>query len=346
MASGTKRAGTGVYLLLAVAIAIAAAALIVSLTTDRGSSKQQRAAANPIDIPALARETEPSVVAVFNKTPNGADEGSGVILSKDGLIVTNNHVVANSTALHVALPSGERVPAKIRGTDPLTDVALIQIPRHDLPTLSFADKLPEVGQQVIAIGNPLGFKGSVTSGIVSGLHRSIPSGGRTPSLVDLIQTDAPISPGNSGGALIDGAGNVVGINVAYIPPTARAVAIGFAIPAPLVSEVISELEKSGHAEHAFLGLSLSELSPQIAQRFGIGAQRGAIVVGVVHGGPAGSAGVRPGDVIVGIDGAGVGSVEDVYARLRHLAPGDSTTLTVLRGDKRIQMKVKLAERPQ
>lgn len=296
------------------------------------------------NVPELVERVHPSIVTITARGTRGEGEGSGVIWGADGTIVTNNHVVEGADDVGVALASGERLDARVRATDPLTDLALLEVDADGLPAARFADKLPLVGEAVLAVGNPLGFEGTVTSGIVSGLHRAIPSGGTTPALVDLIQTDAAISPGNSGGALIDYEGRVAGINVAYLPPAGGAVSIGFAIPSPTVIDVVEDLLDDGRAEHAYLGVSLTELTRQIAERFDIAARSGAIVGTVEAGSPADRAGVEPGDVITTIDGREVEAVEDVFGALRRNAPGDTVGLDVLRDGRTQQLQAKLGRR--
>jgi S1-C subfamily serine protease len=182
-------------------------------------------------------------------------------------------------------------------------------------------------------------------GVVSGLDRSIPTGGRTPALVGLIQTDAPISPGNSGSPLANGNGQVIGINVAFIPPQARAVSIGFAIPSTVARDVVSELLSEGSVEHAFLGVQLGAVTPEVAERFGLSTDEGGLVLDVVRESPAGRAGLRPGDLIVEVAGQPARVVEDVLAALRRRDPGDRLALVVARGDDRREVTVRLAELP-
>jgi len=295
-------------------------------------------------IPALVRQVEPSVVAILVRGEQGSGEGSGVIWDTKGTVVTNNHVVEGAREVEVALASGERVPAEVRATDPRTDLAVLDVNRDGLPAARFAPGRPRVGELAIAMGNPLGFENTVTAGIVSGLDRAIPSGGQTPALVGLIQTDAAISPGNSGGALVGANGEVIGINVAYIPPQARAVSIGFAIPSSLASDVVRQLIETGEVEHPFLGVQLNALTPEISQRFGIETRDGAIVVAVGRGSPAAEAGIRPADVIVELGGRAVRVVEDVFAALRERGPGDRVLVTVLRQGERERIEVTLGER--
>ena len=291
-------------------------------------------------IPAIVQEVEPSVVAVLTD----AGQGSGVIWDEGGIVVTNNHVVEGASGVEVAFATGERVAADVRATDPRTDLAVLEVDREGLPAAQFADALPQVGELAVALGNPLGFENTVTAGIVSGLHRAIPSGGRTPALIDLIQTDAAISPGNSGGALVNADGRVIGINVAYIPPEARAVSIGFAIPAPEVVDVVTQLLESGGVEHAFLGVRPAPLTPQIAERFGIETDEGILVFSVVPGSGAEEAGLQAGDIVTRIGDTPIRQVEDLLSLLRERAPGDEIELHVLREGEEQTISVRLTDR--
>ncbi|MGH3030725.1 MAG: S1C family serine protease [Gaiellaceae bacterium] len=293
-------------------------------------------------VPAIVQEVEPSVVAVLTN----AGQGSGVIWDEGGIVVTNNHVVESASDLEVAFATGERVAADVRATDPRTDLAVLEVDREGLPAAQFADALPQVGELAVALGNPLGFENTVTAGVVSGLHRAIPSGGRTPALIDLIQTDAAISPGNSGGALVDADGRVIGINVAYIPPEARAVSIGFAIPAPEVVDVVTQLLETGEVEHAFLGVRPAPLTPQIAERFGIDTDEGILVFSVVPGSGAEEAGVQAGDIVTRIGDTPIRQVEDLLSFLREQAPGDEIELRILREGEEQTIPVTLTDRPE
>jgi serine protease DegQ len=321
-------------------------AVTVTETTRESTPTAQEDGGNRGDfgaIPAVVRDVEPSVVAVT--VDNG--EGSGVIWDRDGIIVTNNHVVEGSDRVEVVFATGNRADARVRATDPLSDLAILEVEAESLPAARFSDELPRVGELAVAIGNPLGFENSVTAGIVSGVHRMIPGGGQqTQALVDLIQTDAAISPGNSGGALVNADGEVMGINLAYIPPETGAVAIGFAIPSPTVTDVVRQLLDDGTAEHAFLGVQPAELTRQLAERFDVEADTGILVVGVVEGSAAEGAGVRAGDVILAVDGTPMRRVEDLLALLRRHAPGDEITITITRdGDER-DVTVTLIDRPE
>ncbi len=296
-------------------------------------------------IPTIVDEVAPSVVAIVARGESAAAEGSGVIWSEDGLIVTNNHVVAGAGEIEVAFATGERAPAELVATDVRTDLAVVEVERTGLPAARFSSALPDVGELAVAIGNPLGFENTVTAGVVSALARAIPSGGQTPALVDLIQTDAPISPGNSGGALVAADGEVIGINVAYIPPPQGAVSIGFAIPSPTVTDVVDELLEDGSVAHAFLGVRPAQVTEAIADEFDLGTDDGALVLSIVAGSPAADAGLRPGDVIVDAGGRDVVVIEDLLAALRRREPGDRLEMTVLRGDRRLEIEAELRDLP-
>ena len=296
-------------------------------------------------IPGVVRKVGPSTVAVLVEGGAGRGEGSGVIWRSDGVIVTNHHVVAGARRVQVALASGQRIGARVQASDPRTDLAILRVRRDGLPAAEIASTRPQVGELAVAMGAPLGFENTATAGIVSGLDRSIPTGGRTPALVGLIQTDAPISPGNSGGPLANATGQVIGINVAYIPPQARAVSIGFAIPSTVARDVISELLADGSVEHAFLGVQLGAVTADIAERFGLSADEGALVLEVVTGSPADRAGLRPGDLIVEVAGQPARQVEDVLAALRRRDPGDRLAVVVVRGGDRREVTVRLGELP-
>ena len=300
-------------------------------------------------IPELVRRVEPSIVAVL-VTRAGVEtgEGSGVIVRSEGVIVTNNHVVVGGTEIAVALADGTQLPATVEATDPLSDLAILRVDREQLPAIELADGYPEIGQLAVAVGNPLGFENTVTAGIISGLGRSIPAsaaqGGQ--SLVDLIQTDAAISPGNSGGALIGPDGRLVGINIAYIPPSAGAVSLGFAIPSPTVRDVVGELLEDGTAEHAYMGVQMATVTPQAAEQLSLTVDSGAAVLTVEAGSPADEAGLRQGDVITAIDGVAVRDLPGLLTRLRRYDPGDTAELTVARKSGDVNVEVQFAARPE
>ncbi len=297
------------------------------------------------DVPDTVETVAPSVVTIFIRGAQGEGSGSGVIWDGQGSIVTNNHVVEGSGEIQVAFANGTRADAQVVGTDPRTDLAVIDVDREGLPAARFAQGLPRVGQLAIAIGSPLGLESTVTAGIISAVHRDLPSGGATPALVDLIQTDAAISPGNSGGALVDAGGRVIGINVAYIPPEARAVSIGFAIPSPVVRDIVPQLIENGRAEHAYLGVTPVPVTEELSRSFDLGADEGALIQSISEGSPAARAGLRPGDVIVELGGESIQTVEDLYAAIRARDPGDDVELTVVRDGDRRTVEVVLGRLP-
>jgi S1-C subfamily serine protease len=297
------------------------------------------------DIPAIVAEVQPSVVSI----QRDRGEGSGVFWSADGVVVTNHHVVQGVDEVVVVLADGTREPGTVIASDPRSDLAIVQVERDEpgnFPAAEFATDLPRVGSLAIAIGNPLGFENTVTAGIVSGQHRAVPGAAQgAPALVDLIQTDAAISPGNSGGALVGGDGRVIGINVAYIPPQAGSVSIGFAIPASTVRDVVGQLLEDGIAEHPWLGVEPVQLTPQIAQQFGLSRDTGALVVDVVPGSPAAAAGIEPGDVLVGVGDDRVETVEDLLGALRRHDVGASVAIRLNRGGEEQEVRVTLGAFP-
>jgi S1-C subfamily serine protease len=330
-----------------IAAALALPAVAVGLAACGGSSgpsesaASQTASAAPLAaaaanaaatdqlIPDLVQRVDPAIVSVLTST----GQGSGVVWDgAHGIVVTNNHVVEGANRVEVVTSDGEHIPARVRATDPASDLAVLEVDRTDLVSARFADTQPRVGELAVAVGNPLGFENSVTAGIVSALHRSLGGG----PYVDLIQTDAPISPGNSGGALVNAAGEVIGINSAGIPPTERANSLGFAIPSTTVIPVVRQLLATGHASQAFLGITASQAQDEI------GANAGAKVESVSAGSAAAAAGLRPGDVIVRVADQPVTTPDDLLSALRSHAPGDQVSLTVERDGARTTLTATLA----
>ncbi len=293
-------------------------------------------------LPDLVERVEPSVVTIAT----GTGLGSGVVYRTEGVIITNEHVVRGATDVEVSFADGTTSPGRVLAADADYDLAVVQSEREGLPAADFADELPRVGSFVVAIGSPLGFENSVSAGIVSGLGREVPGAAEAGSraLVDLIQTDAAISPGNSGGALVDAAGAVVGINDAYIPPQAGAVSIGFAIPAATAVDVAEDLLEDGRVTSAFIGITPGRLTPDIVDRFQLGVDEGVLVQEVTPGSPAQEAGLRPGDVITSLAGETVESVEAFLGALRGVEPGDRVQLEVSRGGGTTAVEVTAAGR--
>ncbi|MBO0850312.1 MAG: trypsin-like peptidase domain-containing protein [Pseudonocardia sp.] len=329
---------------------VALVALLLGLVGCAGPAAPARPSApgtppqaGPGVIADVAARTEPSVVKILTSGGNG----SGVVYGADGLVLTNEHVVRGAPALQVAFADGQRVPGTVRAEDAVTDLALVQVSRTGLPAARFQPRLPVVGELAIVIGSPLGFENSVTAGIVSGLHREIPgSTAETQALVDLLQTDAPISPGNSGGAVFNSAGEVIGISEAYIPPQVGAVSLGFAIPSATATDVAEQLKNTGRVRHAFAGFQPMSITPQVAAQLRLATTDGVIVAAVVPGGPAAQANLRPGDIVTGVDADQIRSPEDFVAALRRRGPGDTITLTVRSaGGAERRARLTLAERP-
>jgi serine protease DegQ len=311
------------------------------VTAARVSAGAQAAAAG--DIPGIVRKVEPSVVTITHDQGTG----SGVVWSEDGVVVTNAHVVGSARDVEVAFFDGRRVDGRVRATDEDTDLAVVDVERADLQPATFQEELPVVGELAVAMGSPLGFENTVTAGVVSGLHREIPGSAQQGirSLVDLIQTDAAISPGNSGGALVNGRGEVIGINVAYIPPAAGAVALGFAIPGATAVDVVGQLLRTGRATHSYLGVQPAPVTEEVAAQLGLDRARGVVLLEVVDDGPAARAGLRPGDVLIRMDDATINSVEDLFGELRQRKPESQSRLTYIRDGQEAQATVTLGDRP-
>ncbi len=341
-APSTPRRPAWTRLLIPIAAGLLAGCSSSAPSGSTTTTAPSGASAAPADIPALVRKVEPSIVTVL--TESGL--GSGVVYKADGTIITDAHVVAGAKQITVAFADGQQVPAKVRAADQLSDVAVLQVDRGGLAAATFQKDLPEVGALDVVIGSPLGFEATVTSGIISGLHRVIPgSASEGAPLVDLIQTDAAISPGNSGGAVIDGQGHVVGVSEAYIPPTVGAVALGFATPAATVADVADQLLATGSAHHAYIGIQPRTLTPQLAQGLGVNRNSGVVVLAVGKPSPAADAGIRPGDLITALNGHDTPTAEDFIAALHSAKPGDHVQLTVLRGNQTLQISVTVADRP-
>jgi S1-C subfamily serine protease len=270
-----------------------------------------------------------------------------VIYRSDGIILTNEHVVRGNAEVKIAFADGRRERGQVIAADADTDLAVIRVERKNLPAATFQTALPPVGSLAVVLGSPLGFEKSVTAGIVSGLHRAIPgSASESAALVDLMQTDAAISPGNSGGAVVDAKGRVIGISEAYIPPDQGAVAIGFAIPAATAVSVANELLEKGHVEHGFIGIQPAQLTPQLAEQLGVQQSSGVLVYGVARGGPADEAGIEPGDILISAAGTQLSTVEDLFAALRQHKPGESVSIERLHDGKRGTVDVLLSSKPQ
>ncbi len=362
--SGRQKVIAGLAL-AAVAIGGGAAGALVATVANSG----QTVLASPVvklasnssgtTVAEVAKAIQPSVVSITVKTANGGGEGSGVVLSADGLILTNNHVVAEAGhggSVTVKFSDGKTATATVKGTDPTTDIAVIQaqdVSGLTPASLGDSDKL-QVGDAVLAIGSPLGLEGSVTSGIVSALDRTLTEGGQqdqqqpfpwgleqqqqqpTTTIGGMVQTDAAINPGNSGGALVNSSGEVIGINTAIATSGSGTgnIGVGFAIPINTAKQVAEQLIKTGTATHAFLGVSLADATGNTA---------GALVSSVTAGSPAEKAGLKEGDIITKIDNLVVTDSETVVGAVRGYKPGDKATIAYVRDGRASTVTVTLQE---
>ena len=272
--------------------------------------------------------------------------GSGVIVDAErGLVITNNHVIANADQIAVNLRDGRKLEAELVGADPETDIAVIRVsPTERLIALSMADSNQlKVGDFVVAIGNPFGLGQTVTSGIVSALGRS---GLGIEGYEDFIQTDASINPGNSGGALVDLNGRLVGINTAIFSQTGGNIGIGFAIPINMARQVMEQLVKHGEVKRGFLGAQLQDLDPELAEAFGLSQHQGAVLVNVIAGSSAEKAGLKPGDVITAINGRPVYTASAVRNEIGLLRVGEQVKLEILRNGKPMQITASVSEQTE
>ena len=270
--------------------------------------------------------------------------GSGVIVSASGYILTNNHVVEGADEIEVILNDSRRARAKVIGTDPDSDLAVLKIEIDRLPVivLGNSDTL-QVGDQVLAIGNPFGVGQTVTGGIVSALGRN-QLGINT--FENFIQTDAAINPGNSGGALVDTAGHLLGINTAIYSRSGGSMGIGFAIPVTTAKLVLEGIVKDGQVTRGWIGVEPNELSPELAETFGVKAQAGVIITGVMQSAPAAQAGIRPGDVIVAAAGKPIHNVAELLSAVAALKPGTAAKFSLLRREEKIELMVTPGTRPK
>ena len=269
--------------------------------------------------------------------------GSGFIISPDGYVVTNNHVVASGGDIVVRLSRGTEHPARVVGTDPPTDLALLKIDASSLAVLPLGDSdRLEVGEPVMAIGNPFGLDQTVTTGIVSAKERFIGSG----PYDEFVQTDASINPGNSGGPLLDSRGAVVGINSAIFSQSGGPIGIGFAIPINLAKTVLLQLRDRGAVVRGFLGVGVRPITPEAAEAAGLKDQKGVLIENVVEGSPAEKAGMQKGDVIVAVNDQAVGAPQELTRRIVGTAPGTKVEISLIRKGKTLQLPVELGRLPE
>lgn len=319
-----------------------------------------------ISYAAAARRATPAVVSVTARKPpaRGAPNdpwfrfffgdraqqqapqvglGSGVIVSPQGYLLTNNHVVEGADDIEVQLLDGRQATAKVIGTDPETDVAVLKIELERLPAIAFGDvDRLQVGDVVLAIGNPFNVGQTVTSGIVSALGRDQLG---INVFENFIQTDAAINPGNSGGALVDTNGSLVGINTAIFSQSGGSLGIGFAIPASTARQVMEGLVSSGQVTRGWIGVEPRDLTPDIAQTLNLPIRDGVLITGVLQSGPAAAAGLRPGDVVVRVGERGVSNTRQLLNAVAALKPKEQARIVVQRGDKTVELDVTVGQRP-
>jgi Do/DeqQ family serine protease len=274
----------------------------------------------------------------------GESLGSGVIVRADGHILTNNHVIEGATDINVSLADGRELKAKLIGGDPLTDIAVIKVDATNLPFLPLGDSdKAEIGDVVLALGNPFGIGQTVTMGIIGALGRHMPG---SANYEDFIQTDAAINPGNSGGALINTRGELIGINTAIISRTGTNAGVGFAVPSNMARSVMEQLIKTGTVSRGYIGVSLQEITPELAKGFGMKETKGVAITSVEANSPGEKAGLRAGDVILAVDGQPVEDLHGLRLRVSQTAPGTAIKLRVLRETGRTEeVAVTLAQLP-
>jgi len=344
---------------------------VVTITESGGTRPVSAAAAAPLpgSFSAAARKAMPSVVNIStskkvprhpfmedplfrrffgdqleDETQRSNSLGSGVIVGAEGYILTNHHVIEAADEIEVALNDGRQGRAKLVGTDPESDLAVLRVEAQDLPAITFgsSDNL-RVGDIVLAIGNPLGIGQTVTYGIVSGLGRT---GLGINVFENFIQTDAAINQGNSGGALVDARGNLVGINTAILSQTGGSIGIGLAIPASMAKAVMEQIIKTGAVTRGWIGVELQQITPALAESFKLGTTQGAIINGVLNGGPADKAGAKPGDVLVSIDGKPIVDPQSVLNVVAGIPPGTAAKVKLKRKGEDMELPITVGRRPK
>ncbi len=329
--------GNGTAMTSYAAAARRASPAVVSITASRGASAQRPGG------------DDPTFRFFFGDRGRQMPQerqvglGSGVIVSSDGYLLTNNHVIEGADDVEVMLGDGRSARAKTVGADPESDVAVLKIDLDKLPVIAFGDvDHVQVGDVVLAIGNPFGVGQTVTSGIVSALGRN--SLGIN-IFENFIQTDAAINPGNSGGALVDVAGNLLGINTAIYSRSGGSLGIGFAIPVSTARQVMESLIKDGRVVRGWIGVEPRDLTPEIAKTLDLSVKQGVLITGVVQSGPASEGGLRPGDVVLKIAGSPVANTPQLLNAVAALKPREAATITVQRGANAVDIPVTIGQRP-
>ena len=343
----------------------------VGIVTVREASDGPRDRPGFVSLSPAAKKAMPSVVNIFTSkdvkvprhpfmddplfkrffgdqldgdTQHSSSLGSGVIVGPEGYILTNHHVVEAADEIELALADGRKAPAKVVGTDPETDLAVLKVDLSGLPAVTFGN--PEklsVGDVVLAIGNPFGVGQTVTMGIVSALGRSHLG---ISTFENFIQTDAAINPGNSGGALVDASGNLVGINSAIYSRSGGSLGIGFAIPANLAKQVMEQIVRTGAVTRGWIGVEVQDLSVELAESFKLSNIHGTLIAGVLRGGPADRAGIKPGDILIAVESREVLDSTSMLNLVAALEPGKQATLKILRNRNEMSVNVSVGKRPK
>lgn len=317
---------------------------VVNIFTSKTSNKPRaRKGTNP-------NSADPLFKFFFGDQPPEEEPssslGSGVLVSPEGYILTNHHVISDADEIDVALSDGRKVKAQVIGSDPETDIAVLKIEAKQLPTPITLGKVESVhvGDVVLAIGNPFGVGQTVTSGIVSALGRDHVG---INTFENFIQTDAAINPGNSGGALIDTRGNLIGINTAIYSNNGGSMGIGFAIPINLAKQVMESILSNGSVTRGWIGVEPQNLSKELLESLGLpSSTQGVLLSGVLEGGPAAKGGVKPGDVLITVNGNSTKDVRQLLNQIAQIAPGNDAKLKILRKDKELELTVQTGKRPK
>lgn len=268
--------------------------------------------------------------------------GSGVIISPEGYILTNHHVIAAADEIEIALDDGRNAKAIIIGSDPETDLAVIKIDMKGLPSITFGHSdQAKVGDIVLAIGNPFGLGQTVTMGIISALGRTLGIN----TYENFIQTDAAINPGNSGGALVDIKGNLIGINTLIYSQSGGSLGIGLSIPTVVAKQIMEQIIQTGNVTRGYIGVEVQDLTKELAESFKLTSTKGALIAGVRPEGPADNAGIKPGDILIAVEGKPVTSSSDMLNLIAALSPGQTSTLMVLRNQEEKSFKIRIDKRP-
>lgn len=273
--------------------------------------------------------------------PVQMSQGSGFFISADGYVVTNNHVVRNAVEVQLVADDGRTLDAKVVGTDPRTDLALLKVDGGGFPFVRLSGANPRVGDWVLAVGNPFGLGGTVTAGILSARNRDIGSG----PYDDYLQIDASVNRGNSGGPTFNAAGEVVGVNTAIVSPSGGNVGIAFAIPAATVEKVVADLKEKGSVSRGFIGVQIQPVTAEIADAIGLKAASGALVADASPEGPAARAGIRRGDTITALDGRPVKDARDLTRRIADVKPGETVKATVFREGRERSVSIQVGRQP-